>query len=156
MKNRIVVTIIILFTLFFCTTFILAKRVGPTRVEDIIFNGIKYSATNEEMGYVEAWNIQNNKQIWKKKIYEVTYDNHLEKDVQNVYITDLRIEDNKLFVTNEKGEIYKINLKTGDNVINQENKGKDKQPIRILFISIAVIALLIFVIKLLCFQRSGI
>lgn len=125
-KNKIIVVMVVIFALFVGATSVFAKRLAPTPVNDVVFNGIKYSASNVEMGYVEARDIQNNTLIWKKEVYKVTYDNNLEKDVQDVFVTHLQIEDNNLLVTNEKGEIYKIDLKTGKNAINKENVNENK------------------------------
>ncbi|MBI2600318.1 hypothetical protein HYW43_05375 [Candidatus Daviesbacteria bacterium] len=155
MKNRIAVAIVIVFALFVCTTSVFAKRSAPAPVNDIVFDGIKYSATNVEIGYVEARNAQNNQLIWKKQVYKVTYKNNLEKDVQNVYITSLYIEDNNLLVTNEKGEIYKLDPKTGVNVIKKGNIIENEQPKQIIFIGVGLAVLLIFATGIIFLKRKS-
>ena len=45
-------------------------------------------------------------------IYTVKIDPNLEEDVQWVFITELAIRDNTLFVTNEKNEHFTLDLKT--------------------------------------------
>ena len=158
MKDRKVLTVIgsfIFLFLLFCTNPVLAKRLTPSPVEDAVFNQIRYSVTStiEEMGYVKAWDVQNNKLLWNKKIYEITYDNSLERDVQDAYITNLRVEDNKLLVKNEGGNVYKVDLKTG-NVISQTSSSENIQLTQIA-LKLLVLILLIIIIGLILFKRKN-
>ena len=82
----------------------------------------------------------------------MTYVNNLEKDVQDVYITNLQIENAYLLVTNEKGEIYKINLKTGNKVTDNEKNNK----LNILnvqtFVSLCLVVLLVYITRVFFFK----
>jgi len=89
-----------------------AKRLPPQEVEPVIYNGVKYTATHEKMGYVEAWDIKTGKKLWEKKVYDVKIDPHMEADVQWVFITNLSIKDGKLIVVNEKGDRYEIDIES--------------------------------------------
>lgn len=91
-----------------------AKRLPPKEVKPVIHNGIKYSATHEKMGYVEAWDIENNEKLWKKKVYAVDIDPRLEADVQWIFITSLIVDDGKLIVVNEAGNRYEIDIENVD------------------------------------------
>jgi hypothetical protein len=93
-----------------------AKRLAPKEVEPVVYNGVKYIAPHwgyeygwkQNGGYIQAWDIKTGKKLWEKRVYEIKYDPWLEKDVQDVFITSLSIEDGKLVVINEEGRKYKI------------------------------------------------
>lgn len=97
-----------------------AKRSAPKKAEPVVFQNIKYLAPaftesnnhKQLSGYIEAWDTRANKKLWELKIYDIKYDPGLEKDVQEIYITSLRIEYGKLIVTNEAGEEYEVELAT--------------------------------------------
>ena len=63
-------------------------------------------------GYVEAWDIKNNNMLWELQVYETKYNPKLEQDAQDIFITSLEISHGKLVVTNERNDIYAINLDT--------------------------------------------
>jgi len=106
-----------------------AKRLPPQEVEPVIYNGIKYTATHEKMGYVEAWDIKTGKKLWEKKVYDVKIDPYMEADVQWVFITNLSIKDGKLIVVNENGNRYEIDIEsintsqTDSNTVSKNNTG---------------------------------
>ena len=106
-----------------------AKRLPPQEVEPVIYNGVKYTATHEKMGYVEAWDIKTGKKLWEKKVYDVKIDPHMEADVQWVFITNLSIKDGKLIVVNENGDRYEIDIESTDtsqtdsNTVSKNNLG---------------------------------
>ncbi len=91
-----------------------AKRAAPVEVTPVTNAGIEYRAPSgvEKMGVVEAWDKATDKMVWEKKVYEVSIDPNLEKDVQHVFITKMKIDAGKLIVTNEKDDRYSIDLKT--------------------------------------------
>jgi len=106
-----------------------AKRLPPQEVEPVIYNGVKYTATHEKMGYVEAWDIKTGEKLWEKKDYDVKIDPHMEADVQWVFITNLSIKDGKLIVVNENGDRYEIDIESTDtsqtdsNTVSKNNLG---------------------------------
>lgn len=87
-----------------------AKRSAPPVVIDVVYNNIRYTPSVIEKGYVEAWNTLNNQLIWKKKAYDIEYNPTLESDVQDVFITSLKVVNNRLQILNERGGIYYIDL----------------------------------------------
>ena len=117
-----ILAVVFLFT-FLCYNVnkVEAKRLPPKEVKPVIHNGIKYSATHEKMGYVEAWDIENNEKLWKKKVYAVDIDPRLEADVQWIFITSLIVDDGKLIVVNEAGNRYEIDIEDVD--VSQPDAG---------------------------------
>lgn len=150
MRNKIFVIVVILFAFSVYVTPVEAKRLAPLPVESVTFGGIRYSVINDKVGYVEAWDIQNNQQLWKKEIYNINYSDFLEKDVQDAYITSLRIEDNVLLVTDENGKIYKVDLKTGDKAIPYLTRNVVWLPI----LGICVFSLSVFILCLIIVKRK--
>jgi hypothetical protein len=92
----------------------LAKRAGPVQVEPVICHGIRYTAPNDDgrRGYVEAWKVRTGKKLWDLTIFKNPINPKLEEDVQWVFIKTLKIRRGKLFVTSERGRVYRVNLKT--------------------------------------------
>ena len=109
-----------------------AKRAAPVEVAPVVYEHVKYSAPHfsesnnhkQLSGYIEAWNTTTNKKLWELKIYDITYDPGFEKDVQEVYITSLKIEFGKLIVTNEAGEIYQVEL--GTHKVSKKSSGTNQ------------------------------
>lgn len=92
MNNKILV--IIFGLTFFLASSVCAKRQLPKDVNPIVYEGIKYTAPTDKMGYVVASDVKTGKVLWEKKVYEVTYQMGLEQDVQDVFISGLEIRDN--------------------------------------------------------------
>ena len=63
-----------------------------------------------QMGCIEARNIQSGKLIWRCQVYIVKYDSDLEGDVQDVFIKNIKVKGNSLIVTNERKSEYQLNL----------------------------------------------
>lgn len=115
---------IIILTLLVSPAF--AKRVAPKPVKSIVKDGIEYSAALDptHIGFIEAtWTKAkqlkaNGKTykpvIWSKQIYVIKYEYKygLEEDVQWVFISNLRLDNNKLIITNELGYEYELDLDT--------------------------------------------
>lgn len=91
-----------------------AKRMAPTPVDTISFNGVTYSAPTSMMGVVEARDEKADQILWTTKVYSVAYDSNLEKDAQDVFITKLEVANEKLLVTNERNQKYQVDLRTGE------------------------------------------
>ena len=62
------------------------------------------------MGYIEARDSKTNTMLWELLVYTVEYEPGRETDVQEVYITALRIVDDELEVINERGAAYRVDL----------------------------------------------
>ncbi len=92
----------------------LAKRSGPKPVAPVVSREVKYVAPNESgrEGRIEARSAKTGEKLWDAVIYTVAIYPKLEEDVQWVFITGLEIVDDALRVTNEKNEVYTLDLKT--------------------------------------------
>lgn len=107
---------------FLPMTNIQAKRSAPAPVEPVSFEGIRYEVSG--MGVVLAWDEKNNQELWKKKIYEVSHKSNLETDVQDIWITKLEVAKGVLLVTNEKKNVYEVDLTTGEVIHRSLESGK--------------------------------
>lgn len=105
-----------------------AKREAPKEVLPITFHGVSYSAPHWRLdigakqngGYIEATNLKTDKLLWKLKIYEIKYSG-AESDVQDVFITSLKIAEGNLEILNEKGDKFVVDL-TKRKVIKGANR----------------------------------
>jgi hypothetical protein len=61
---------------------------------------------------VVATSASTGRELWRQRIYEIHIDPGLERDVQDVFITSLRIRGATLGVTNERGERFVLDLQT--------------------------------------------
>lgn len=97
-----------------------AKRVGPEDVPPVTYRGIRYEAPHwagergrtQNGGYIEAWEVEGNKFLWDLRVYNIERDPGMEEDVQDVFITSLSIQEDDLIVVNERGDRFRVNLKT--------------------------------------------
>lgn len=90
-------------------------RVAPVEFDGFRFEGEEVSeGVNGGTDRVRAYNIETGELVWEKKIYDTPIDPSLETDVQWKFITKLEITDGMLVITNEAGETYTIDPKTGE------------------------------------------
>jgi hypothetical protein len=112
--------ILIVSLLFFSLTdgvLVVADREAPKKVDPVIFNDIKIVAENkspETMSVVTAIDIKTNKLLWSKEVYKVRMNSFVETDTQWVFIKELRIEEDKLIVINEKQKKFVLDPYTGE------------------------------------------
>ena len=84
--------------LFVITLTLEAKRVAPDEVAPVVVKGLEFS--KEGMNNVKVTQLKTGK-TFSIKIYDVTYDPSLEKDVQDVhinhiaYLENLKLHSNK-------------------------------------------------------------
>ena len=92
----------------------LAKRAAPAKVKSVIHQGVRYIAPNDDgrRAYIEAWDVRTNKKLWDLTVFTNRIDPQLEEDVQHVFIKTLSVRDGTLIVTSERGETYRVDLKT--------------------------------------------
>lgn len=87
-----------------------AKRIPPKPVTPVT-NGIVYSASGDGVDqYVLAEDASSGKELWKVKVFHNHIRFWLEPDVQFVYITNLKLMGNSLFVRDERARCYSIDL----------------------------------------------
>ncbi len=105
---------LVLIGLFALPAVVLAKRTPVPVVKPIVHNGVRYTVPNDKgtKGYVVAWDAATGKQLWKKTIFRKCICPFLEHDVQWVFIKQMRLEDGRLVIVNERDKIYSLDLKT--------------------------------------------
>lgn len=118
MKNKLIITVMLTALFLTATSTVLAKRAAPNEVKPITVGQIEYRAPMPtaagQMGYVEAWDTskEHDRLLWRRQIYAIEYDSNLERDVQDVFITSMKLKDNVLLITNERDSEYELDLKT--------------------------------------------
>ncbi len=86
------------------------SRAPPKKCDPVEYHGMRFTAPLEKMGYVVAQSINTGEVLWQIKVYDVTYLENLERDIQERYITDLEIKDGNLLVTSEGDAKYIVDL----------------------------------------------
>jgi hypothetical protein len=89
-----------------------AKRRAPAPVTPVVHDGVRYTAPTERMGWVEARDQAKNGLLWEVQVYVVTYDPLEERDVQDIYIVELRVEGGDLAVKDERDRELLVDLAT--------------------------------------------
>ena len=58
-----------------------AKRIQPVKMDQVIYEGIRYVAPNDDgrRGYIEAWNVGTNKKLWELTMFTNGIDPNLKK-----------------------------------------------------------------------------
>ena len=95
-----------------------AKRSPPAEVPPVTYQDIKYSAPHwgafngrkQNGQYIQARSAETDKLLWELRIYEVKYDPKLESDVQDIFITSLKVVEGHLEVTNEAQDKFVVDL----------------------------------------------
>jgi len=57
--------------------------------------------------------VRSNKLLWDRMVYRVLYKPNLEKDVQDVFIVEVRVKNGRLFVKNERSQEFEMDLASG-------------------------------------------
>lgn len=112
MRNIVILTFVVtLFSPFAAE----AKRMGPAKVEPVVYEGVRYTAPNDDgkRGYIHAEDAKTGKALYDIEVFKTKIDPGLEEDIQWVFITGMKMEGGSLMVVNdEKGNIYAVDLKT--------------------------------------------
>jgi len=113
---------LLLIALGFASNQAYAKRGEPKAVQPITFEGIKYSAPQgrglterppgqqDGPGYIQANDLKTGKLLWQLRVYEIKLNEEIESDVQDIFITSLKIVDGQLHVWNEKKDHFVLDL----------------------------------------------
>ncbi|WP_295580575.1 hypothetical protein [uncultured Lamprocystis sp.] len=96
------------------------KRREPAPVAPVESGGLRFEAPfagvpfgyQQDGGILVAWDIATRTVAWTQRIYRNVYDDTIESDKQDVFITDLQLADGgaTLLVRNEQGEQYRLSL----------------------------------------------
>jgi hypothetical protein len=108
---------VVLFLMFvagmLCPPAAFAKRAAPKPVSPVVYGGVEYRASVWDMGFVEAVDVASHKKLWRTRVYYVWYMPLAEKDVQDIFVTSLTVQDGNLLVRNESGRSYRVDLRSG-------------------------------------------
>jgi outer membrane protein assembly factor BamB len=103
--------VIVRVTLALATVVAAAKIAPPKPVVPVEANGVRYSADRDGSDqYAVASDIATGKQLWKVKVFHTHIKFWIEEDVQWVFITDLKLMDNSLFVRDGKARCYAVDI----------------------------------------------
>jgi hypothetical protein len=97
------------------------RRLAPKEVAPVIADGVRYSVPHfgslrgvaQNGGYVEAEDVKTGKLIWSRMIYRIEYDSKIEKDVQDVFITNIEVKQGRVWVKTERAEEFELDLASG-------------------------------------------
>jgi hypothetical protein len=87
------------------------KRTAPPELPPVVNGDMEYRASTSRPGCVEGRDTRG-RETWWRQIYVIAYDPGLEKDVQDVFIKEMKLADGSLRIVNERGDEYKLDLKT--------------------------------------------
>ena len=88
-----------------------AKIIPPKPVAPVEANGVRYSADPDGRDqYVVATDTETGNQLWKVKVFRTHIKFWIEEDVQWVFITNLKLMDNSLFVRDGKARCYAVDI----------------------------------------------
>ena len=97
------------------------KRAAPPRIEPVTIDGITYRQHHDHVdgigqnsGLLAAWRPDAERPDWVIAVYPVTYREILERDVQEVYFTEMKQDGDRpvLIVTNERGARFEVDVTT--------------------------------------------
>jgi hypothetical protein len=88
-----------------------AKRIPSKPAAPVTSGGLIYSASGDGVDqYVVAKDVSSGRELWKVKVVHNHIRFWMEPDVQFVYITNLKLMGNSLFVLDERSRCYSIDL----------------------------------------------
>lgn len=100
-----------------------ATRAPQPAVPPIVFNGKRYQqvinaeqfAHKQRTGFLAVYREEDNQILSLIKVYEVSYNEDLEADVQDVFFTRMELDADKrqLLIENEQGQRYLVDLPSG-------------------------------------------
>jgi outer membrane protein assembly factor BamB len=82
-------------------------------------------------GHVQAYLKVTGEKLWEKYLYKVQLDPTVERDVQDVFVQKMYLDDpNRLILENERGEWFVLDRRTGDSLQVEDFKriGEPKAP----------------------------
>lgn len=96
------------------------KRVGPPDVPPVTIGELRFDVIHfgktrglgQNGGYLAATELATGKEIFVLKVYDVTYEEGLEEDVQDIFIEEMRAQGDQLLVVDEDGGRYLVDPST--------------------------------------------
>jgi hypothetical protein len=90
-----------------------AKRTPPKPVAPVTGDGVTYNSSGDGFEeFVVATRTDSGKELWKARIFAVEAKPELEKDVQAIFITKLKLAGPTLYVRDESARCFQLELKT--------------------------------------------
>jgi outer membrane protein assembly factor BamB len=98
---------------FLIPVLLYAKRTPPKPVAPVTGDGVTYGSSGDGFEeFVVATQADSGKELWKTKIFAVQIKSGLEKDVQAIFITKLKLAGPTLYVRDESARCFQLELKT--------------------------------------------
>lgn len=114
-----------------------AKRRVPV-VKPVTHEGIRYETLRRARehgfaqagGVITATNVASGAQLWTRQLYETAFDPDEERDVQEIYITTLKLDlkTSTLLVTDERKRRWRVDLADGHSEPMEDEKGRAAEP----------------------------
>ena len=93
-----------------------AKRKGPPRIKPVVTGNMRFQVIHRGIerglkqngGYIAAFDISSGKELWVLKIYDITYDQDTERDVQDKFIISMTkgLFSGKIHIKDESGRKF--------------------------------------------------
>ncbi len=82
---------------------------GGVRIEALPWG--KARGLGQNGGYIAAYDLRDDHEVWVMKVYDIVYDDEREDDKQDRFIEDMVLEPSgRLRVTDERGDVYQVDL----------------------------------------------
>jgi tricorn protease-like protein len=90
------------------------KAVSASGVRYETMRNARMRGFTQSGGVILATSVKSKAELWTLQVYAVPFDPAEERDVQEVYITELKVDASgkRLMVTNENGERFAVDLDT--------------------------------------------
>lgn len=99
-----------------------ARRLAPKDVPPVIFDGVRYEVsldgrfpgTMQHGGRLAAIDEVSGERLWELLVYQLNFDGKFESDVQDIFIVDMTLSEDKtkLLIRNGKNKNFALDLKT--------------------------------------------
>lgn len=97
---------------FLIPVLLYAKRTPPKPVAPVSGGGVTYNSSGDGLEeFVVATKTDSGGELWKAKIFTIQVKPELEKDVQGIYITKLKLAGSNLYVRDESARCFQVNVK---------------------------------------------
>lgn len=106
---------------------IYAKRAVPKYVPPVATNKYKVESSiagdkgRYDCGVIVVYDNKTGEFLWWMKVYDIHYIDGLESDVQDIHISEMKVKDEILTVTNEGGMVFTVNLENKKVILHKDN-----------------------------------
>ncbi len=96
------------------------ERLEPPEVEPVLIGNVRYEALmwgktrdlGQNGGYIEAFDSTTDASLWVLKIYDITYDEEMESDKQDIFIEEMQaLDSGQLMIRDERGRQYRVDVR---------------------------------------------